>query len=76
VTRRSRPTCGFLFFLVKGLLWLDRAYQQRDPDLVYLKPTYFLTPLHDDPRWRALLKKMGLPPTSASDEPLASGSAR
>jgi eukaryotic-like serine/threonine-protein kinase len=40
---------------------LEGAYQKRDPDLVYLKPTYFLTPLHRDPRWGALLKKMGLP---------------
>ena len=42
---------------------LDRAYEQRDPDLVYLKPTYLLTPLHGDPRWGALLVKMGLPLT-------------
>jgi hypothetical protein len=30
---------------------------------VYLKPTYFLTPLHGDRRWSALLQKMGLPLT-------------
>jgi TolB-like protein/predicted Ser/Thr protein kinase len=41
---------------------LERAYARRDPDLVYLKPSYFLRPLHGDPRWRALLTKMGLPP--------------
>jgi tetratricopeptide (TPR) repeat protein len=43
--------------------WLERAYQKRDPDLVYLKPTYFLSRLHGDPRWAALLEKIGLPPT-------------
>jgi TolB-like protein/Tfp pilus assembly protein PilF len=42
---------------------LERAYLKRDSDLVYLKPTYFLTPLHGDPRWSALLQKMGLPLT-------------
>ena len=42
---------------------LERAYARRDPDLVYLKPSYFLRPLHGDPRWRALLTKMGLPTT-------------
>jgi tetratricopeptide (TPR) repeat protein len=43
--------------------WLERAYQKHDPDLVYLKPDYFLARLHDDPRWGPLLKKMGLPLT-------------
>ena len=41
---------------------LERAYQERDPDLVYLNPSYFLRLLHRDPRWAALLKKMGLSP--------------
>jgi len=47
----------------EAFAWLERAYQKRDPDLVYLKPAYFLNNLHGDPRWRALLKKMGLPLT-------------
>jgi TolB-like protein/Tfp pilus assembly protein PilF len=41
--------------------WLERAYDARDPDLAYLKPDWFLRPLHGDPRWAALLKKVGLP---------------
>ena len=41
--------------------WLDRAYEARDPDLAYLKPDWFLRPLHADPRWASLLKKVGLP---------------
>jgi TolB-like protein/Tfp pilus assembly protein PilF len=40
---------------------LERAYQNHDPDLVYLKPAPLLSRLHGDPRWGALLKKMGLP---------------
>jgi TolB-like protein/Tfp pilus assembly protein PilF len=43
--------------------WLDRAYQNRDSDLVYLKPAPLLSRLHDDPRWGALLEKIGLPAT-------------
>ncbi len=40
---------------------LERAYENRDPDLAYLKPDWFLRPLHGDPRWAALLRKVGLP---------------
>jgi TolB-like protein/Tfp pilus assembly protein PilF/predicted Ser/Thr protein kinase len=47
----------------QAFAWLDRAYQNRDSDLVYLKPAPFLSRLHADPRWGALLKKVGLPPT-------------
>jgi TolB-like protein/Tfp pilus assembly protein PilF len=40
---------------------LERAYKERDPNLVYLKPNYVFTVLHSDPRWTALLKRVGLP---------------
>jgi len=40
--------------------WLERAYQQRDSGLALLKPEPLLRPLHADPRWGALLTKMGL----------------
>ena len=40
---------------------LERAYEAHDPDLVYLKPDPFLKRLHGDPRWGALLKRIGLP---------------
>jgi TolB-like protein/Flp pilus assembly protein TadD/predicted Ser/Thr protein kinase len=46
----------------QALTWLNRAYQRHDSDLVYLKPSPFLTRLHGDPRWAALLEKIGLPP--------------
>ena len=45
----------------QAFVWLYRAYDRHDSDLVYLKPAYFLKPLHGDPRWAALLKKVGLP---------------
>jgi tetratricopeptide (TPR) repeat protein len=45
----------------QAFLWLNRAYDRRDSDLVYLKPAYFMKALHGDPRWATLLKKVGLP---------------
>jgi hypothetical protein len=40
--------------------WLERARQQRDAGLPALRPDTLLPKLHDDPRWDALLRKMGL----------------
>ena len=45
----------------QAFVWLNRAYDRHDSDLVYLKPAYFLKGLHGDPRWSALLQKVGLP---------------
>ncbi len=39
--------------------WLERAYATRDTGLAYLKTIPRLRPLHGDPRWRALVTKMG-----------------
>ena len=41
--------------------WLDRAYVQRDDDLVVTKVDPLLKNLHRDPRYTALLKKLNLP---------------
>ncbi|MDZ4804749.1 MAG: protein kinase [Candidatus Eisenbacteria bacterium] len=40
--------------------WLERAYTQRDSGLTFVKPEPLFRSLHADPRWRALLEKMGL----------------
>ncbi|MCB1164469.1 protein kinase [bacterium] len=40
--------------------WLDRAYAQRDAGLPGLKLEPALRSLHGDPRWPALLARMGL----------------
>ncbi len=40
--------------------WLERAYRQRDADLVQLKTDRFLLSLRGDPRYQALLAKMKL----------------
>jgi TolB-like protein/Tfp pilus assembly protein PilF len=41
--------------------WLERAYAQRDSGLAFLNLYPGFGNLHDDPRWKAFLKKMGLP---------------
>ena len=41
--------------------WLDMAWQQHDGGLAELKGDPLLSDLMDDPRWAALLTRMGLP---------------
>jgi TolB-like protein/Flp pilus assembly protein TadD len=40
--------------------WLERAHRQRDSGLVGLRSDPFLVNLHDDARWDAFLRTMGL----------------
>jgi adenylate cyclase len=40
--------------------WLERAHRQRDAGLPVLRTDTLLTNLHDDPRWDAFLRTMGL----------------
>jgi tetratricopeptide (TPR) repeat protein len=42
--------------------WLERAYAQHDGILVQIKFDPLLAQLHSDPRFAAMVKKMGLPP--------------
>jgi TolB-like protein/Flp pilus assembly protein TadD len=44
------------------LLWLERAFEQRDPSMVFLKVHVWWKNLHDDPRFVSLLKRMNLFP--------------
>jgi len=44
----------------KAFEWLEKAYEQRNPSLYVLKAEYVLYNVQDDPRFRALLKKMKL----------------
>lgn len=39
---------------------LDKSLAGRDPGCAWYKEDFFLQNLHDDPRWPALLQKMGL----------------
>jgi TolB-like protein/Flp pilus assembly protein TadD len=40
--------------------WLDKAYAQRDPGVVYTAVDRLLDPLHGDRRWRPFVAKLGL----------------
>ena len=40
--------------------WLDRAYEEHDPDLIQVRSKRGFQILHNDPRWEALLQKLGL----------------
>lgn len=41
--------------------WLERAIERRDPGRTSTKVSPLLKPLHNDPRWLPLLKKIGFP---------------
>jgi hypothetical protein len=41
--------------------WLERTYTERDPGLAEMKADPLLKSLGRDPRYAALLKKIGLP---------------
>lgn len=42
--------------------WLERAFARRDAGLLWVKIQASLRPLHADPRYGELLRRMGLPP--------------
>ncbi|HET7777272.1 MAG TPA: tetratricopeptide repeat protein [Rudaea sp.] len=48
----------------KAFEWLERAYVQHDGGLAFIKPDPLFRGLHTDPRYAAMLKKLGLPPQS------------
>jgi TolB-like protein/Flp pilus assembly protein TadD len=46
--------------------WAERAYEQRDDGITWLKIDIDFHNLRDDPRYKALLRKMNLPPLHAA----------
>ncbi len=44
----------------KGLDWLYKAYDERDPWLTEIKSNHFFASIHQDPRYIVLLRKMKL----------------
>jgi len=46
--------------LDSAITWLERAYERRDGMVVYLRGMPDFDPLRDDPRYQALLRKVGL----------------
>jgi hypothetical protein len=47
--------------LDQGFKWLDRAYQQHEVRITWVKVDRALKNLWTDPRWNAFLRKMNLP---------------
>ncbi len=45
----------------EAFAWLDRADAQVDWGMVWVRDEAFLRPLHGDPRWKPLLRKLNLP---------------
>lgn len=46
--------------------WLERAYEERDDWLPEVRMYNAIDPLHEDPRWNALLEKIGLSDVDAA----------
>lgn len=45
----------------EAFVWLEKAYEERDPQLTYLNAGRRFEPLRQDPRFRALVQRVGLP---------------
>lgn len=52
---------GALGDLNEAFVWLEKAYEERDPQLTYLKAGRRFEPLRHDPRFRELVQRIGLP---------------
>ncbi len=46
----------------RALDWLEKAYQERDPLMVYLNVEPTWDSLRSDPRFQDLLRRMNFPP--------------
>lgn len=44
----------------KAFEWLNKALDERDPGVTHAKASVHLRSLYDDPRWKELMKKLGL----------------
>ena len=58
--------CTGLGELDDAFAWLDRAHARRDAFLHTIAAMPAFEPLHDDPRWRSLLGRIGLAEDAAS----------
>ena len=51
---------GLLGDADNAALWLERAYEERDPQIVWAKVDPRLDDVRDDPRIQAVIDKVGL----------------
>jgi hypothetical protein len=51
---------GYLGEMDQAYEWLEKAYEERDQQIVWLKVWPLFDPLRSDPRFKAMLKKMNL----------------
>lgn len=52
--------CFALGDVDEGFAWYETAYRQRSPTLMYLKVDPLWPAMRDDPRWRDLVRRVGL----------------
>jgi TolB-like protein/Flp pilus assembly protein TadD len=45
----------------EAFAWLEKAYEERDPQLTYIKAGRRFEPLRKDPRFKQLVRRVGLP---------------
>jgi hypothetical protein len=46
----------------EAIRYLEESYRERSPDLVFVQNDPNFDFVHSDPRYRAIVNKMGLPP--------------
>ena len=64
---QAAETYGFFGDTDKAFEWLDRAVAEHDPGILWLRRDPLLTRLEGDPRYGALLKRVGMPPVTQDD---------
>ena len=64
---QAAETYGFFGNTDKAFEWLDRAVTQHDSGIIYLRRDALLPGVESDPRYAALLKRVGMPPVSKDD---------
>ena len=45
----------------KALVWLERAWENRDPDMPYISAMTYSERIHNDPQFQEMLRRMSLP---------------
>jgi TolB-like protein len=64
---QTAETFAFFGQTDKSFEWLERARSQHDPGLIWTRRDPLLTSITGDPRFGALLKRLGMPPVPQDD---------